>query len=190
MHKSSVVLIAVCCSLAFLARAQDAATNVPKTEIENFELQTGTVIVRGYGEIGSVTTGAGVISVRCKESANAMTGRKEYGIAVVFEPDPSHEQFLIVDYDEMDSLLRGLDFLGKITYDVTTLPAFNATFTTRSGLQITAQSGRRQGGIQTFLEFGDAPRILLTSDQFAQFENVIAQTKTSLDALRNKNSIP
>ena len=35
-------LIVLCGSLAFAARAQDT-TNAPKTEIENFELQTGTV---------------------------------------------------------------------------------------------------------------------------------------------------
>ena len=68
MRKFCVVFIVVCCSLAFTSRAQDA-TNAPtaKTEIENFELQTGTVIVKGLGEIGSVTTSAGIVSV-LKES--------------------------------------------------------------------------------------------------------------------------
>jgi hypothetical protein len=184
MRKFCVVLIAACCSLAFASRAQDS-TNAPKTEIENFEAQTGTVIIKGFGQIGSLTASTGVISVRCKESTDANSGQKEYGIAVEFDADHLRER-LIIDYDEIDSLLNGIDYLGKITYDATSLPGFDATFTTKSGLRIAAHSERRQGGIQCFLQFGDAPRILLASDQLAQFENLINQAKNSLDSLRNK----
>jgi hypothetical protein len=69
---------------------------------------------------------------------------------------------------------------------VTTLPAFEASFTTRSGLRVVAFSAVRQGGIHTYLQFGDAPRISLASDQLAQFQNLIVQAKNSLDALKNK----
>jgi hypothetical protein len=188
MPKFYLCLIAIFCSLAFATRAQNA-TNAPATEIENFELQTGAVIVKGYGQIGSLATSAGVISVRCKESANTITGLKEYGIAVGLTSNDARG-FLVVDYDELDSLIRGVDFLGKITYDATTLPSFDATFTTKSGLRIVAHSERRQGGIQDFLQFADATRISLTSDQLSQFENLISQAKTSLDEMKNKNSSP
>src|ERR1039457_14842 len=98
MHK---FCIAICCSLAFSSLAQDL-TNAPKTKIENFETQTGVIIVKGFGQIGSVTTSAGIISVRCKESADAMSGRKEYGVAVEFASGQQRER-LIIDYDEIDS---------------------------------------------------------------------------------------
>lgn len=181
-------LIVLCSSLAMTVCAQDT-NNLPKTEIENFELQTGTVIVKGFGEIGSITTGAGVVSVRCKESIDENSGQREYGVSVALTSDQLHG-FLVVDYDELDSLIHGLDFLGKITYDVTAMPSFDAKFATKSGLLIAAHSERRQGGIQTFLQFADTPRIPLTSDQFAQFQNLIKQAKASLDALKNKNSSP
>lgn len=184
MRKFYVVLITVFCSFAFAARAQDT-NNAPKTEIENFELQTGTVIVKGLGEVGSVTTSAGVISVRCKESIDENSGLKEYGIGVALASNQLRG-FLVVDYDELDSLIRGLDFLGKITYNVTAMPSFDATFTTKSGLLIAAHSEQRQGAIQDFLQFADTPRIPLTSVQFSQFQNLISQAKASLDSLRNK----
>lgn len=184
MRKFYFILLTATCSFAFAARAQDA-TNAPKTEIENFELQTGTVIVKGLGEIGSVTTSAGVISVRCKESIDENTGLKEYGIGVALTSNQLHG-FLVVDYDELDSLIHGLDFLGKITYDATALPSFDATFATKSGLCIAAHSEQRQGAIQDFLQFADTPKIPLTSVQFAQFQNLISQAKASLDSLRNK----
>jgi hypothetical protein len=181
-------LIVLCSAFAFAARAQDA-TNAPATEIENFELETGVVIVKGFGQLGSMTTSAGVVSIRCKESANITTGRKEYGIAVALASNQVHG-FLVVDYDELEPLLRGLDFLAKINYDVTTMPSFDTTFATKSGLLIAAHSEQRQGTIQTFLQFADTPRIPLTSVQFSQFQNLITQAKASLDALKNKNSSP
>jgi hypothetical protein len=75
MRKICVVLIAIVCSLAYAGRAQD--TNALKTEIGIFESQTGVVIVKGFGQVGSVSTGAAVISVRCKESTSLATGRKD-----------------------------------------------------------------------------------------------------------------
>ena len=186
MKKSSLFLIVVCCSLAFTSRAQDTTTtNLLKTEIENFEAQTGTVIVKGVGQGGSLTTPAGIISVRLKESIDVGHGGKLYGMAIGLEAGPRRE-FLVVDYDEMDPLISGMDYLAKIGYDVTALPAFEASFTTRSGLRIVAYSTVRQGGIHTYLQLGDAPKIPLAPDQFAQFQNLIAQAKSSLDALKNK----
>ncbi|HEX7618181.1 MAG TPA: hypothetical protein VF480_05615 [Verrucomicrobiae bacterium] len=181
MSKLFAVLITVICSLAFAAGAQD--TNALKTEIGIFESQTGVVIIRGFGQIGSLATGGAVISVRCKESSSATSGHKDYGIAVVIEGNQWRE-FAIVDYDELDALLNGMDYLGKMTYNVTALPGFEATFTTKSGLQLIARGDKQQGGIRMFLQYNDGPRIPLSSDQWLQLANLIEQAKTKLDALR------
>jgi len=189
MRAVAFLFVVAGCSLAVCARAQ-VATNLPPTEIENFELQTGAVIVKGFQLAGSMATSAGMVSVRCKESVNVSTGRRQCGVAVVLEESPSHRELLIVDYDELAPLQDGLDYLSKISHDVTALPAFDATFTTRSGLRIAAHSDRVQGSIQDFLQLGDGPRIPLTPDQFAQFRNLIAQARTTLDAVQQKNSVP
>jgi hypothetical protein len=184
MRQFIFALIVIGCSLAFASRAQDV-TNAPKTEIENFEAQTGTVIIKGFGQGGSLTTAAGIISVRLKESIDVGHGSKLYGVAIELAAGQSRE-FFIVDYDEMDALVSSIDYLGKITYDASAMPSFEASFTTKSGVRIVAYSAVRQGGIHTYLQFGDAPRISLASDQLAQFENLIAQSKSALDALKNK----
>jgi hypothetical protein len=181
MRQFCAILIAVGCVLAFAARAQD--TNALKTEIGLFESQTGVVIIKGFAQIGSVSTGSAVVSVRCKESASAATSHKDYGIAIVIEGNQWRE-LAIVDYDELDALLNGMDDLGKMTYGVTALPGFEATFTTKSGLQLIAFGNKQQGGIRTFLQYNDSPRIPLASDQWTQLANLIGQAKTTLDSLR------
>jgi hypothetical protein len=186
MRSIAFILIGLCGVLSLNASAQDS-TNAPPTEIENFELRTDTVIVKGFGEIGSVTTGSGVVSVIGKESDDEATGQKLYGISVALDDNGSRGR-LVVDYDELDSLIHGFDFLARISYDVTTMPSFDSGLTTRSGLRVGAHSERRQGTIQLYLQFSDTVRIALTSDQFSQLRNLISQAKTSLDTTRSKNS--
>lgn len=186
MRLISIIVLLLWGALVLPAGAQ-TVTNVPATEIENFELQTDTVMVKGFGEIGSVTTEAGVVSVRCKETDSVASGRKLYGIAVTFEANDAHG-FLVADYDELESLTNGLDYLAKISYNVTPMPGFDASIVTRSGLRAGAHTERRQSGIELFLQFGESPRIPLTADQFAQFANLVNGSKMSLDAARNKNS--
>jgi hypothetical protein len=181
MRPFCAALIAVGCSLAFVARAQD--TNALKTQIGLFESQTGVVIVKGFGQAGSVSTGTAVISVRCKESTSASTGHKDYGIAVVIDANP-WRGLAVVDYEELAALLNGMDSLGKMSYNVTSLPGFEATFTTKSGLRLIAFGDKQQGGIRTFLQYNDGPRISLASDQWTQLANLISQAKTTLDSLR------
>jgi hypothetical protein len=183
MRQLFVILI-VAGSLAFAGHAQD--TNIFKTDLEMFEAQTGTVIVKGFGEVGTISTSAGIISVRVKESMNVSTGARQYGIAVGFTGNDQSIERLVVDYGELDSMLNGIDYLSKVTYDATTLPGFEAEYATKSGLRIIAFSSRRQGVILTFLQYCNLPRIPLTSAQVTQFEGLIGQAKTSLDSLRAK----
>jgi hypothetical protein len=128
-------------------------------------------------------------SVRSKVSASLATGRKDYGIAIEIESNVQRDR-AIVDYEELEPLLKAMDYLGKITFDATPLPSFEASYASKSGLRVIAFGSNRQGAIRTFLQYDDGPRIQLTSDQFLQFKNLIAQAKTSLDAVREKISSP
>lgn len=188
MRTTSFILTMLCAALPLLSHAQ-SSTNLPPTEIQNFEMQPDAVIVKGIGENGSISTQYGTIVVRCKESDNVTSGQKQDAIAIAIQANQT-EMLLYVDYDELDALIHGLDYLSKVSYDVTTMPAFDASITTRSGFRAGAQSQRRQGGIQLFLQFDNTAgtyRVPLTPDQFAQFQNLVTQAKASLDATRNKN---
>jgi len=170
------------CTLA--ARAQ--ITNLPSTELETFEAQTGTVMVKGAGQIGSLAVDAVNIQVISKESLKVSTGHRQYGMAV--EADANNQQVWkkLVDYDEMDSLLSGLNYLARIDYKVTAQPTFVASYVTRSGLRVGAFTSQRRGVIQYFLQDYSitSPRILITSAQLTEFQDLVEETKKDLDALQ------
>jgi hypothetical protein len=184
MNKYCAVLIVASGLFTFAARAQ--VTNVTFTELETFEAQTGKVIVKGAGQIGSMTIDSITVTVICKESTDVGTGLKEYGAAVEISANNQRGVKMVVDYDEMDSLLNGINYLAQIDSNVTTLPTFVASYVTKSGLRVGAYTSQRRGAIQYFLQDRsfDSPRILMTSAQLAEFQNLMEQAKKNLDSLR------
>jgi hypothetical protein len=75
MRPTSFIVITLFGLLPFAAVAQFVtSTNAPATKIENFEMQTNVIMVKGYGEIGTVTTGK--VLLRCW-ARNRITSRRE-----------------------------------------------------------------------------------------------------------------
>jgi hypothetical protein len=182
MNKLHLILAAAIGSFALAAAAQD--TNALKTQIGVFEARTGVVIVKGWGQTGSLAAGPAEIFVRCKETSDVSTGQKVYGLAVEIEGNSFTRERILIDDDEIDSLLNGLDYLIKINYDVTTLPSFEASYTTKAGLRLIASSVRREGAVQSFLQYGEQLRIPLSSVQMTQFYGLLEQAAKNLAALK------
>ncbi len=184
MHKFRFVLLAAISLFACAVQAQ--VTNVPPTELEAFEAQTGKVIVKGAGQIGSMAVDQLNIVVISKESLDASTGSKQDGMAVEVVANDRQVWKKVVDYDEMDSLLNGLDYLAKLDYKVTSLPTFVASYVTKSGFRVGAFTSQRRGVIQYFLQdySTNSARILITPAQLSQFQSLVDQTRSNLDSLR------
>jgi len=186
MHKFNAILITVGCGLLLAAAARAQDTNAPRTELDAFEARPGVVIVRGSADVGVVTTATGTVLVRCKESVEASSGRKQHGIAVILTGNDHQSDTTIIDYDEMDSFLGGLDFLANANWSLTSLQNFDAVYTTRDGLQAAAYSSKqRPGTIGASLKSSRAVRVRvsLASQDLALFRGLIQQAKSKLDAL-------
>jgi hypothetical protein len=191
MHKYNVILTTVTVLLLLAAehtRAQD--TNAPKTTLEAFEARIGTVIVKGSALIGTVSAQTGTVAVRCKESIEISSGLKEYGVAVGLQAGTGPEYTTVIDYDELESFLKGIEYIIKVNPAAMSLPEFVALYTTRGELRISVYtSHRRPGTIQVALQSDrfDKTRSLLSTDQLAQFENLIRQARDKLDFLRTNS---
>jgi hypothetical protein len=178
------LLIAASGCFALAACAQ--VTNVPPTELQTFEARTGTVIVEGAGQVGALVVDDLNIAVVCKESMDSGGGPKQYGLAIEISENNQRLTKMVVDYDELDSLVSGLNYLGKIDYNITTLPTFVAGYVTKSGLRVGAYTSQQRGAIQYFLQdyAHGSTRILITATQLAQFQTLIEEARKNLDSLR------
>jgi hypothetical protein len=161
---------------------------LPQTKLEGFETNTGSVILKATAPIGDVAANAGTLSVRCREITDLGTGRREFGIVIAFGENSQPDEMSLVDYDELDSLDNALDYLNKVQWSVTSLPMFDAVYTTRGGFRVAAYGSRRTGGI------GFAARnirlymrpLQLSRDQLGQLRSLLDQARTKLDALRQE----
>jgi hypothetical protein len=182
MNKVKMILVVAVCALACPATAQD--TNSLRTQIGLFEAQTGVVIVKGISPVGSVQLGFGQLSLGCKQTKNVSTGEKIHGLVVEVEGSQFAPEAALVDDDEVDSLLKAVNYLAKVNNDVTTLPGFEASYTTKAGLRVIAESVRKDGALLNYLQFQPYPRIALTPVQMTQFSALIQQGRKNLDSLK------
>jgi hypothetical protein len=166
----------------------DRATAAPKTKLEAFERQTGSVIIRGFTALGSVMgTYGGRASVEAREFANATTGKREYGIVVEVKEAGRLERAdrAYIDYEEIEPLLHGIEYVLKVDNSATKLANFQADYHTKGDLTIsTFSSGSGIKAAVTVGRIGTVDVIISTADLQA-FRDLVAAAKTKLDGLRS-----
>ena len=167
------------------AQETNACLPFPATKLEAFETNTDTVIIKATAPIGTVSAHGGGVAVRCREITDAGTGHREIGIIIDIAFDAQLEGATLIDYDELDSLLDGLEYLGKLEWSVTSLPEFTAVYTTKGGFRADAHGSRSTGSIEFAVRNIRliTPRLKLSRDQLSQLRSLIEQAKTKLDSL-------
>lgn len=190
MNTSSLITAILICGLFPLtpfAQESKSGAKEPKTKLEAFEAQTGTVLIKGIGEIGSIT-GTGSIEVDCREFTDAGTTQKRYGITVEVAESGRFARPVtsFVDYDEIDSLLKGIDYISKIDNSVTSLSNFEAVYKTKGELRVTTFSSKKGEKIRAAVQTGSivSATSFLSLDQLAKFRGMIAEAKSKLDSIK------
>jgi hypothetical protein len=180
------VVVGALLTVPTCAQETNACLPFPATKLEAFETNTDTVIIRASAPIGTVSAHNGGVAVRCREITDAGTGRRERGIVIDIAFEAQLEGTALIDYDELDSLLDGLEYLGKLDWSVTSLPDFSAVYTTKGGFRAEARGSRRTGSIEFAVRSArvNAPRLSLSRDQLGQLRSLIEQARTKLDSLR------
>jgi hypothetical protein len=187
MKKATLIVFYLAATGLICAQEPKATTSAPKTQIEAFASETGAVLIKGFSTIGSVSGSLGSISIDAREFTNAKNGKKSYGIVIDITQTGNYEkdESSYIDYDEIDDLVAGLDYISKVDGSVTKLKNFEATYTTRSGFAITVfnQDVRRSvavssGGFSHVTAF-------LPLEKLVQFRNLITHAKGVLDGLQN-----
>jgi hypothetical protein len=159
---------------------------IPATKLEAFETNVEVVIIKASTDAGSISADAGDVAVRCREITDTSTGHKEQGIALEITVRGQPKDVLLIDYDEIPSLVGAIDYITKLDVSVTPLTAFDAAYTTKGGFRIAALGTRRTGAIQ----FGvrDARTlstpVVFSRDEMSRLSGIINQAKGILDSVR------
>ena len=189
---SLVCLIGSLLIFSIPARAQEMDETVlePKTKLEAFQAMIGVVIIKGFSRVGSATGPDGSsIEIETRELRNAESGSKEYGMAIEVRDagKPARRSLSFIDYDEMEPLLRGLEYLSKVDSSITQLNRYEADYRTRGDLVISAFSGR--GGVVTLAISGGTFRKVTSFfrlEDLKAIRGLVIEAKNQLDAIRHK----
>ena len=115
----------------------------PKTKLEEFTARTGVVLVRGFEKIGTIHGKYSTsITVEAKEFTNVSAGKKEYGITIEVKKVGNYdrENTSYIDYDEIDSLIRGIDYIAKVDKSATKFSDFQADYKTKGDFEVSTFS--------------------------------------------------
>lgn len=192
MHRIMAILVVIVIGSLLARSALAQETNLclplPATKLEAFETNTDTVIIKATAPIGAVPAHSGTVSVRCREITDVGTSRRESGIIIDIAFGGPLEDVMLIDYDELDSLLDGLEYLGKLDWTITPLPGFDAVYTTKGGFRAAAFGSRRTGNIEFAVRSMRVVRspLLLSRDQLGQVRSLVEQGKAKLDSLRKE----
>ena len=179
-----ILTFAAICS----AQSNQPTTDIfePPTKLEKFEARTGTIIVKNYTEVGSVSGYGGAVSATSYEFVDAQSGLKEYGLGIeIRDSRPSErEERLYLDYDEIDSLIKAIDHMIKIDKSET-LENFEAQYKTRGGLAVNTFN-RNSGALRAAIssDLTRRTRVGMTLGNFADFRKLIVDAKTVLDKIK------
>jgi len=175
--------------LIFAIGAVQQPKGVPqgsKTQLEAFGTQTGAVIIRGFSTLGAVS-GMGNISVECMEVTNVSTGIRHLGIVIEVKESGRLERSdsSFIDYDEIDSLLKGIDYVSKVTSKATNLQRFEAIYKTKGDLAVVLFStdlGETKVNVRS--GYIGAPNAFISVDKLAELRALIMQAKQKLDSIK------
>ncbi len=136
--KIVIATLLVLFPLHALAQAPEAQ-RTPKTKLEAFQAQEGVVVLKGFSKIAEMRGAfGGSITVSANEFTNATTRNRQSGITIDVKEggrlERSNRSF--VDYDEIESLLKGIDYIAKVDKSVTKLENFQADYRTKGDLRI------------------------------------------------------
>ena len=165
---------------------REAQFYAPRNKLEEFESRTSTLLIKGRTWVATLRTAANAARVEATDIRDAGNGTRAAGVTIVMTGStPGIEVRCLIDYDEIDPLVRAFDVMEKADDSVTKLTNFEAHYRTRGDFEIIVFK-QTTGGIATAIEGGfyERSRVLLTIEEFTRLRWMIVQAKERLDEIK------
>lgn len=161
----------------------------PRTKLEAIEGQYERVLIKGFTNIASLGVRGADIRLDAVELKDASTAARALGLAIAMREtgeQRTSENRAFIDYEEVESLLRALDSVSKVSESSTKLVGFEARYRTVGDLEIAVFRQGRASGTAASLTTGICDRVtgLLTLDELERLRAHIVEAKARLDEIK------
>ena len=169
-----------------LPPARDTQFYAPRNKLEEFESRASTLLIKGRTWVATLRGQGGSARVEATEIRDVGHSSRVLGVTITIAvPSSNTELRCLIDYDEIDSLVRAFDAMAKADESVTRLSNFETHYRTLADFEIIVFK-QVSGGIAAAFEGGfiDRTRVLLTLDDFTRLRWMIVQAKERLDEIK------
>lgn len=169
-----------------LPPARDLQFYEPRNMLEEFESRNSTLLIKGNMWIGSLRAQGGSARVEATEIRDTgATARVTGATITITTSNPPGEVRCLIDYEEIDALVKAFDTMAKADDSITKLSHFEVHYRTRADFEIIVFK-QMTGGIAAAIEGGffDRSRVLLTLDEFTRLRWMIVQAKEKVDEVK------
>jgi len=159
----------------------------PRNKLEEFEGRIGTILIKGRTYVATLRAQNGTARVEATEIRDSNNSTRVAGVVITIVADggPPGEIRSLIDYDEIDPLVKAFDAIAKSDDSITKLTHFEARYRTKGDFEILVFK-QVSGGVAAAVEGGffDRSRLLMTLDDFTRLRWMIAQAKDRLDEIK------
>ena len=166
---------------------RDPQFYAPRNKLEDFESRLETILIKGRTYVGTVKALNGSARIEATEIRDTGNSTRVTGVVITIVADggPPGEIRGLIDYEEIDPLIKAFDTAAKADESITKLTHFEVRYRTKGDFEILVYK-QISGGVTTAVEGGffDRSRIYLAPDDFIKLRWFIAQAKDRLDEIK------
>jgi hypothetical protein len=156
-----------------------------RNKLEALELKYETLLIKGFTRITTVEISG--IRIDAVDVRDTRAGGRAMGVIVSLREagERPREARALIDYDELDPLLKAIDAASKVGEAETRLVGFEARYKTIGDMELVVFRQTRTG-IAVTLTVGLCDKITesMTLDELAKFRAMIVEAKTRLDEIK------
>ena len=162
----------------------------PRNKLEDFDGRMETVLIKGRHWTGTLKVQNGSARVEALEIRDSSNVARATGVEITVtsgEPNPpAGEIRSLVDYEELEPLIKAMDTVVKAEDSVTKLSHFEVHYRTRADFEVMVFKQLAGGAVAAGIEVGfyDRVRLLMTIDDLTKLRWMIVQAKDKLDEIK------
>ena len=191
---SILIIVVSCCSIngqrrwERLPAPRDPQFYVPRNKLEDFEGRAETLLIKGRHWVGTARVQNGSARVEALEIRDTIATAIASGVVITIMADggPPGEIRALIDYDEIDALLKAMDSALKAGDGISRLSHFEVRYRTKGDFEVMVFKQMENNAIAAAIEGGffDRSRLYMTIDDLTKVRWMISQARDQLNELK------